>query len=173
MTATRNRRDDPIGRVVAANLRRLRQQEGWSQQQLANRLAPFIGGEVSAAAISQWEDGRNPDNSVRRFSITELWAFCRIFDVNLALLLNPGLWAAKISDVPDLFGEPYSSIWQDCFESIGSDDYEIWERVAAVEKGRPLREDVPHPSGAPDLDEFSEDEIAAAVRLLRQARGET
>ena len=172
MTSTRHRRDDPIGRVVAANIRRLRQQEGWSQQQLANRLAPYIGGELSPAAISQWEDGRNADSSVRRFSITELWALCHIFDVNLALLLNPGLWATRIADVPDLFGEPYSSIWADCFASIGPDDYESWERVADVERGTPQAVDRVYQAENGDEKEFSPDELEAAARLLRQSRDE-
>jgi transcriptional regulator with XRE-family HTH domain len=136
VTKTRERPDDPIGRVVVGNLRNLRRYRGWTQQQVADLLAPYIGAVLSGAAISQWEEGRNPDHPVRRFSISELWAICKIFEVNLSTLLLPGSgrWTGgEPVDAPTLFGESYFSVWTDCFAGIDADERLFWKESFPVE----------------------------------------
>ena len=131
----KERRADPIGRVVAFNLHILRRHRGWTQADLAERLAPYIGGELTASAISQWEEGRNPNRPVRRYAITELWALCRIFQIPLSALLLPGVFMVSEYEVPTihLFGEDFSRVWKDCFAASG--DWEgMWLALARIEE---------------------------------------
>jgi transcriptional regulator with XRE-family HTH domain len=166
MISPRERRDDPIGRVVAGNLRVLRRFRGWSQRQVAENLAPYIGGELTGAAISQWEDGRNPGQSVRRFSISELWAFCKVFEVNLASLLLPGAGMGNAPDgvdMPDLFGESYFSVWEDCFAGIDVDERHLWERFRSRTQDESERD---------IADSDSELMLARAVEIIIRAQEE-
>lgn len=134
-TQPKQRRADPIGQVVAGNLRRLRAIRGWTQAELAEQLAPFIGGELSASAISQWEEGRNPDQPVRRYAITELWALCRVFQIPLAGLLFPGVFFLTEDEIPttDIFGGDYSLVWEDCFVRT-SDTEARWQHLGRIEE---------------------------------------
>jgi transcriptional regulator with XRE-family HTH domain len=164
---TGERRDDPVGRVVAGNIRRLRRYRGWTQAQVAEQLAPYIGGQLTPAAISQWEDGRNPGQGIRRFSITELWAICKVFNVSLSSLLFPGVGRWSTFDgveIPDLFGEPYFSVWEDCFADIGEADQLMWEGS--------LKNRAPEQSDSVPTGSDSESTLAEAIEIIRRAHEE-
>ncbi len=170
MTAERGgRRVDPIGRVVAGNLRSLRARRNWTQAELAERLAPYIGGELSASAISQWEEGRNPDQGVRRYAITELWAICRVFRIPLSGLLLPGVSMVPEHEVPDihLFGEDYSVIWKDCFAKNA--DWEgMWGYLDQIEKQHRLVWADRHREGDRPQDDPLSDLSDPSIETLRE-----
>lgn len=74
--------------VVAYNLARARQWRGWTQEQAAEALEPFLGTRWSKASFSAAErsvDGR----SIRQFSADDLVAFSRCFEVPLSWFLMP------------------------------------------------------------------------------------
>jgi hypothetical protein len=132
------RRDDPIGRVVAANIRFLRQTRTptMTQEDLADKLAPLIGGRVTGAAIQQWEAGADVTKGIRRFSVTELWALCRVFNVPLAGLLLPSLGLNPAEPfIPDVFGRPYAEVWDNCFD--GTERWAMnWRQVFDARDGQ-------------------------------------
>jgi hypothetical protein len=106
-------------------------------------------------------------------SVTELWAICKVFDVDLARLLMPGLWESHLGEAPDLFGEPYSSVWMDCFSGLfpneSAAEYvhrRMWTSIGSQVAASPVDE-------APVDAEFTHEELTAAARLLRQAKGDS
>lgn len=154
-------KNDPVGEIVATNVRRLRQGRRWTLRETAEELASELGDkQLSEAGMSRWEDASSP----RRFSMTELYAVCRVFGVPLARLFLPD----RDSSIPTINGAPFYAVWEACFvgtESTATD----WQRVEFVQ--RPQSDN----SGgtAVDLGVFSEEEVARAVELLRQARSES
>jgi len=174
---TRKRTDDPIGRVIAGNLRRLRLHNGLTQEELAIRLTPYIGGKVSSAAISQWEDGRNPEKPVRSFSMTEVWAICKTFGVTLPRLLMPGLWEPSVDDTPTLFSQQYASIWSDLFADITKEDEASWYRLGmkiGMKETELQQDDFVRLATQPEIPEewaaVSKDEFSAAFEIIRQQK---
>lgn len=75
-----------LRRVVAANIRNERQRRGWSLNRVAAGVAPYLG-QMGASTISAWEASRH--DGAKGFTIEELYALCRMFEVTLADLLNP------------------------------------------------------------------------------------
>ena len=74
--------------IVAWTLERLRRARGWSQDQAAKELEPYLGYRLSRAAFSQAE--RSLDGGkIRRFDADEIVAFSRVFEVPVACFFGP------------------------------------------------------------------------------------
>lgn len=152
---------DPVGQVVATNLRRLRQGRRWTLKETAAELAAQLGRDpLSEAGMSRWEDSSRP----RRFSMTELFAVCRVFSVPLARLFLP----SHESEIATVNGAPFYAVWEACFlgtEEVSTD----WQRVEFVQ-----RRQSPLPGEDQNaLDGFTKEEVAKALELLRRLSEES
>jgi transcriptional regulator with XRE-family HTH domain len=144
--------NDPVGAIVAANLRFLRLRRRWTLKETASLLADQLGQEpLSESAISRWENPERP----RRFSMTELFAICRVFEIPLARLFLPD----RDSEIPTVNGLPFYAVWSACFSGSGM-VLPDWQRLE--QELRNLQD----PSRVP----FSDEQVAAAMELLRQGR---
>ena len=150
--------NDPVGQVFAANLRRLRQDRRWTLKETAAELAVYLGREpLSESGLSRWENPATP----RRFSMTELFAICRVFKLPLARLFLPPL----DSDIPTINDEPFFAVWNACFEGDETASSQ-WQQVGLVQ-----RKQLPLPGEKEYLlDDFTEREVAQAIEVLRAAR---
>ncbi|MGW5215119.1 helix-turn-helix domain-containing protein [Streptomyces sp. NPDC004051] len=73
---------DPIGRNVAANVRRIREARGWSTYQLARHLKE-AGRPISPSAVAKVE------RAERRVDVGDLVALAVVLNVNPSALLLP------------------------------------------------------------------------------------
>ena len=74
--------------VVAHNLALARLQKGWTQEQAAQALAPYLGTLWSVATFSAVE--RSVDGGrIRQFTADDLLALSRAFDVPVGYFLTP------------------------------------------------------------------------------------
>lgn len=74
--------------IVAYNLARAREWKGWTQEQAAEALEPYLGKRWSTASFSQAE--RSIAGKVNRnFDADELVAFARAFDVPIGWFFMP------------------------------------------------------------------------------------
>lgn len=97
--------------VVAHNLTRAREVKGWTQDQAAEALEPYLGVRWSKASVSQAERSV-AGGFVRNFTADEIVAFARAFELPITwFFMPPPAWAGpgvptKL-DVPDApaFGE--------------------------------------------------------------------
>ena len=74
--------------VVAYNLRSARELRGWTQEEAAERLAPYIGAEWSKASWSAAERSAETKR-VRHFTADDLVALARCFDLPVVWFLVP------------------------------------------------------------------------------------
>ncbi|MBW3547439.1 MAG: helix-turn-helix domain-containing protein [Actinobacteria bacterium] len=74
--------------VVAYNLTRAREDKGWTQDQAADALAPYLGKRWSKASISQAERSI-AGRFIRKFDADEIMAFARAFEVPIAWFFMP------------------------------------------------------------------------------------
>ncbi len=74
--------------VVAYNLRRARELRGWTQEEAAERLEPYIGTAWSKASWSAAERSAETPR-VRHFSADDLIALARCFDLPVVWFLVP------------------------------------------------------------------------------------
>src|SRR6478672_2324430 len=87
------RRKPPVitwtpNQIVAHNINKARLLRGWTQDQAAEALAPFLGTRLSAASWSAIE--RSVDGGrIREFTADELVAFARGFELPLGCFLTP------------------------------------------------------------------------------------
>lgn len=91
--------------VVAYNLARARELKGWTQDQTAEALEPYLGVLWSKASLSQAERSV-AGRVVRNFSADEIVAFARAFEVPVTwFFMPPPAWAGPglptRLDVPD------------------------------------------------------------------------
>jgi transcriptional regulator with XRE-family HTH domain len=84
--------EDPVkitpNQVVAFNLTVARQLRGWTQEEAAEKLEPFVGARWSKATFSSAErsiDGRR----IRQFTADEIVAFSRCFGVPIGFFFMP------------------------------------------------------------------------------------
>jgi hypothetical protein len=84
--------EDPVkitpNQVVAFNLTVARQLRGWTQEEAAVKLEPFVGARWSKATFSSAErsiDGRR----IRQFTADEIVAFSRCFGVPIGFFFMP------------------------------------------------------------------------------------
>lgn len=90
--------------LVAYNLERARRAKGWTQDQAAEQLEPFLGARWSRASWSAAE--RTATTGRRQFSADEIVAFARAFDLPIGwFFLPPGrdeetgaVLAVKVAD---------------------------------------------------------------------------
>ena len=87
--------------VIATNLRRAREERGWSQAEAGRRLRDYRGIEWSRAVFSQAERGF-VGGRARGFSVDEVIAFARLFGKPLAwfLMPPPATQAVEADDEP-------------------------------------------------------------------------
>lgn len=74
--------------VVAFNLARAREWKGWTQDQAAEALEPYLGKRWSKASVSQAERSI-AGRFVRQFDADEIIAFARAFDLPIGWFFMP------------------------------------------------------------------------------------
>jgi len=74
--------------IVALNISRARALRGWTQEQAAAKLAPYLGTRLSNASFSAIERSIR-GTRVKQFSADELIAFSRGFDLPIGWLFLP------------------------------------------------------------------------------------
>lgn len=77
-----------VNAVVSYNLRTIRQRQGWTQEQVARRLAALTGHELPQASISAMERGYEGGRR-RRFDAHELYLLSWIFGVPIVYFFIP------------------------------------------------------------------------------------
>jgi hypothetical protein len=87
--------------IVAFNVVKARLLRGWTQEEAADELAPYLGTRLSAASFSAIE--RSVDvGRAREFSANELLAFARAFRVPLTWFFTPpSFWEGVGISTPD------------------------------------------------------------------------
>jgi len=82
--------DDEIdlNQVVAYNLREARKLRGWTQEELADRLEPYLGQRLTQAGVSSMERAWDGDRR-REFDAHELLIFAMVFDLPILYFLLP------------------------------------------------------------------------------------
>lgn len=119
-----------LRRIVAANIRTLRQDHGYSQKGLADRLAIYLG-QMGAPAISSWESSR--EDGSKAFTVEELYALASVFHCTVVdLLAYPRLKDISPIErapgeeppitIPEIFGAGENSATYDSWQR------EIWTR---------------------------------------------
>ena len=87
--------------IVAANLALAREMNGWTQEQAAKEMAPYLGKQWSKATFSVAE--RSVDGErIRDFSADELLAFSRTFGLPVTWFLIPPEPPVEGEDVPGI-----------------------------------------------------------------------
>lgn len=92
MPATRKfglRRTMTPNQVVAYNLARARALRGWTQDEAAERLAPYWGSRLSFASFSAMERSAWRIDRIKVFSADELLALSRAFDLPVGYFFTP------------------------------------------------------------------------------------
>ncbi|MGH9029462.1 MAG: helix-turn-helix domain-containing protein [Acidimicrobiales bacterium] len=82
------RRTYSPNQVVALNVARARALRGWTQQEAADAIAPYLGSRLSAASFSAIESSIR-GLRVKQFSADELVAFARGFRLPLGWFFTP------------------------------------------------------------------------------------
>lgn len=76
--------------IVSYNLQRARKRKGWTQEQAAEQLEPFLGVRWSGSAFSvaeRWHP--KPGQKVRQFGAEEIAAFAAVFEVSIDYFFQP------------------------------------------------------------------------------------
>lgn len=84
-------------RLVAYNLRRARHRAGWNQAEAGERLHEFLGEAWSKTAWSSAEATYYSKGRVKVFSVDEVEAFARLFDLPIGWFFLP-----PVDDDPEL-----------------------------------------------------------------------
>lgn len=77
-----------LNQVVAYNVRSARELRGWTQEDLAGRLEPYLGQRLTQAAVSAIERAWDGDRR-REFDAHELLIFAMVFDLPIIWFLLP------------------------------------------------------------------------------------
>jgi transcriptional regulator with XRE-family HTH domain len=77
-----------VNAVVSYNVRTIRQRQGWTQEQVAQRLAMLTGHELPQASISAMERGFDGQRR-RRFDAHELYLLSVVFGVPILYFFLP------------------------------------------------------------------------------------
>lgn len=85
------KRPEPLtaSAIVALNIRRIREERGWTQAEAGERLERVTGRPFSVATVSALERGWDRSGPERAFTINELDAISQAFGVALLELLLP------------------------------------------------------------------------------------
>ncbi len=83
-----NRPTYTVNQVIASNVAKARMLRGWTQQEAADALAPYLGTKMSTASFSAIE--RSVDGGrIREFDADEVFAFARGFDLPIGWFFTP------------------------------------------------------------------------------------
>ena len=74
--------------MVAYNVREARQLRGWTQEELADRLEPYLGQRLTQAGVSSIERAWDGERR-REFDAHELLIFAMVFDLPILWFLLP------------------------------------------------------------------------------------
>lgn len=77
-----------LNQVVAYNVRAARELRGWTQEETADRLEPYLGQRLTQAAVSAIERAWDGDRR-REFDAHELLIFAMVFDLPIIWFLLP------------------------------------------------------------------------------------
>ncbi len=80
--------DVDLNQVVAFNFRAARELRGWTQDELADRLEPYLGQRLTQAGVSSIERAWDGDRR-REFDAHELLIFAMVFDLPVLWFLVP------------------------------------------------------------------------------------
>lgn len=106
-----------VNAVVSYNLRWIREQRGWTQQEVAGHLARLTGHQLPQASISAMERGFDGERR-RRFDAHELYLLSMVFQVPIAYFFIPprGKGFEELADTHRPLSELYASLlgqeWQ-------------------------------------------------------------
>jgi len=92
MSATRKfgiRRVMTPNQIVAHNVARARELRGWTQEQAAEALAPYLGAKLSGPSFSQLERSAVKIERIKQFSADDLLALSRGFDLPIGFFFTP------------------------------------------------------------------------------------
>ena len=103
-----------VNAVVSYNLKAIRERRGWTQQQVAERMAQITGHQLPQASISAMERGFDGERR-RRFDAHELYLLAEVFDVPIVyfFLPPPGSMGTPIADTGVAAVRLYSAILGD------------------------------------------------------------
>lgn len=80
--------DIDLNQVVAYNIREARHLRGWTQEELADRLEPYLGQRLTQAGISSIERAWDGERR-REFDAHELLIFAMVFDLPMVWFFLP------------------------------------------------------------------------------------
>lgn len=83
------RRTMTPNQVVASNVAKARALRGWTQEEAAEALAPYLGGKLSVASFSALERSAWKVDRIKVFSADELLALSRGFDLPIGYFFTP------------------------------------------------------------------------------------
>jgi hypothetical protein len=83
------RRTMTPNQVVAHNVARARALRGWTQEQAADALAPYLGAKLSGASFSAMERSASSPIRIKQFSADDLLALSRGFDLPIGFFFTP------------------------------------------------------------------------------------
>jgi len=92
MSATRKlgiRRVMTPNQIVAHNVVRARELRGWTQEQAAEALAPYLGAKLSGPSFSNLERSAVKVDRIKQFSADDLLALSRGFDLPIGFFFTP------------------------------------------------------------------------------------
>lgn len=92
MSATRKfgmRRVMTPNQIVALNVARARALRGWTQEQAAEALAPYLGAKLSGPSFSALERSAVKVDRIKQFSADDLLALSRGFDLPIGYFFTP------------------------------------------------------------------------------------
>ncbi len=75
--------------IVAFNVAKARAIRGWTQEQAAEELAPYLGAKLSGASFSALERSAWNVNRIKQFSADDLLALSRGFDLPIGFFFVP------------------------------------------------------------------------------------
>ena len=83
------RRTMTPNQVVAYNVAKARALRGWTQEQAADALAPYLGAKLSGPSFSALERSAWNPSRIKQFSADDLLALSRGFDLPIGFFLTP------------------------------------------------------------------------------------
>ncbi len=84
-----------IEQIVSHNFQRAREERGWNQKEVSDRLIPLLGYELRQTGVSRIEKCGYGDHR-RAFAANELLAFSQCFDLPLGWwFIPPPQWAGR------------------------------------------------------------------------------
>jgi transcriptional regulator with XRE-family HTH domain len=100
-----------VNAVVSYNLKAIRERNGWTQQEVADRLGRLTGHILPQASISAMERGFDGERR-RRFDAHELYLLSVLFDVPIAYFFvpPPGSERTRLADTGDLLPSLYAAV---------------------------------------------------------------